>query len=54
MNVHGITRLLTFSKDDFRRYTNIVAVIPGEVIAEQPAAPAARQTTATEAGEEIN
>ena len=53
MNVHGITHLLTFNKDDFRRYTNIVAVNPGEVLAAQPAAPAAPQTTATEADEEV-
>jgi predicted nucleic acid-binding protein len=53
MNVHGVTHLLTFNKDDFRRYTNIVVVSPGEILAAQPAAPAAQQTTATEADEEI-
>lgn len=54
MSVHGVTHLLTFNKDDFKRYTNIVAVSPGEVIAAQPAAPTTQQTTATEADEEIN
>ncbi|HKQ79709.1 MAG TPA: type II toxin-antitoxin system VapC family toxin [Blastocatellia bacterium] len=53
MNVHGVTHLLAFNKDDFRRYTNIVAVSPEEVIAAQPSAPAAKQPTATEADEEI-
>jgi hypothetical protein len=53
MNVHSFTHLLTFNKDDFRRYTNIVAVNPGEVLAAQPAVPAAQQTTATEADEEV-
>jgi len=52
MNVHGVTHLLTFNKDDFRRYTNIVAVSPGEVIAAQQEAPAAH-TSVTEADEEI-
>jgi predicted nucleic acid-binding protein len=53
MNVHGVTHLLTFNKDDFKRYTNIVAVSPGEIIPPQPAAPTAQQTTTTEADEEI-
>jgi predicted nucleic acid-binding protein len=53
MNVHGITHLLTFNKDDFRRYTNIVAVNPGEVLATQPSAQAAQQPTAAEADEEV-
>lgn len=53
MNVHGVTHLLTFNKDDFKRYTNIVSVSPGEVIVSQPAAPTAQQTTPTEADEEI-
>lgn len=53
MNVHGITNLLTFNKDDFRRYTNIVAVNPGDVLATQPSAPAAQQPTAAEADEEV-
>ena len=52
MNVHGVTHLLTFNKDDFRRYTNIVAISPGEVIAAQQEAPSV-QTTVTEADEEI-
>ena len=53
MNVHGVTHLLTFNQDDFRRYTNIVAVSPGEVIAAQPATPVTQRITATEADEEI-
>jgi predicted nucleic acid-binding protein len=52
MNVHGVTHLLTFNKDDFRRYINIVAITPGEVIAAQQETPTA-QTIVTEAGEEI-
>jgi predicted nucleic acid-binding protein len=31
MNVHGITHLLTFNKDDFKRFTGIVAVSPAEL-----------------------
>lgn len=53
MNVHGVTHLLTFNKDDFKRYTNIVAVSPGEVVAAQTAELTAPQTTTTEMGEEI-
>ncbi len=52
MNVRGVTHLLTFNKDDFRRYTNIVAVSPGEVLAAQSAALAAQRTTTPEADEE--
>jgi predicted nucleic acid-binding protein len=31
MNVHGITHLLTFNKDDFKRYPGITAHLPSEV-----------------------
>lgn len=53
MNVHGVSHLLTFNKDDFKRYTNIVAVSLTEVMAAQPAAPTAQQPTTTKADEEI-
>ncbi|HJQ70905.1 MAG TPA: PIN domain-containing protein [Blastocatellia bacterium] len=33
MNVQGITHLLTFNKDDFKRFTGIVAVSPLELTA---------------------
>ena len=32
MLVHGIPRILTFNKDDFTRYTEIVVVTPTEVL----------------------
>ena len=31
MNVHGITHLLTFNGDDFKRFTSITIVAPSEV-----------------------
>jgi predicted nucleic acid-binding protein len=31
MKVHGITHLLTFNKDDFKRYPGIRALLPSEV-----------------------
>src|SRR5262245_59719732 len=31
MNVHNITRLLTVNKDDFKRFTNITALLPSDV-----------------------
>jgi predicted nucleic acid-binding protein len=31
MNLHGITRILTFDKDDFKRYPNITALSPLDV-----------------------
>lgn len=31
MNVHGITHILTFDKDDFKRFTNITALLPSDV-----------------------
>ncbi|HEX5734183.1 MAG TPA: type II toxin-antitoxin system VapC family toxin [Blastocatellia bacterium] len=31
MNIQGITHLLTFNKDDFKRFTGIVAVSPVEL-----------------------
>jgi predicted nucleic acid-binding protein len=31
MNVHGITRVLTFNGQDFTRYSNILAVNPADV-----------------------
>jgi predicted nucleic acid-binding protein len=31
MKVHDITHLLTFNKDDFKRYPGIKALLPSEV-----------------------
>lgn len=31
MNVHGITHLLTFDKDDFKRFPGITALAPSDV-----------------------
>jgi predicted nucleic acid-binding protein len=31
MKIHGITHLLTFNKDDFKRYPDITALLPSEV-----------------------
>jgi len=31
MNVHRISQLLTFNKDDFKRFTNIVTISPTEL-----------------------
>ncbi len=31
MNVHGITHLLTFNKDDFKRFSAITVLLPSEV-----------------------
>lgn len=31
MNVHGITHLLTFNKDDFKRFPSITVLLPSEV-----------------------
>lgn len=31
MNVHGITHLLTFNKDDFKRFPGITVLLPSEV-----------------------
>ena len=31
MNVHGITHLLTFNKDDFKRFQNLTVLLPSEV-----------------------
>ena len=33
MKVHGVTHLLTFNTDDFKRYTDIVAVHPASLAA---------------------
>jgi predicted nucleic acid-binding protein len=30
-NVHGITHLLTFDKDDFKRFPGITALAPSDV-----------------------
>ena len=32
MNIQGITHLLTFNKDDFKRFTGIVAVSPSKLV----------------------
>ncbi len=31
MNIHGITHLLTFNSDDFKRYPGITAVSPSDI-----------------------
>lgn len=31
MNVHGVTQILTFNKDDFKRYPGITVVSPDEI-----------------------
>lgn len=31
MNIHGITHILTFDKDDFKRFPNITALSPADV-----------------------
>lgn len=31
MKVHGVTHILTFDKDDFKRFTEITPVLPSEV-----------------------
>lgn len=40
MNVHRIPQLLTFNKDDFKRFTNILVVSPSELLP-----PPAQQST---------
>jgi predicted nucleic acid-binding protein len=32
MNVHGVTNLLTFNQDNFKRYSGIAALSPADVI----------------------
>lgn len=32
MNVQGITRVVTYHKGDFKRFQNITALLPGEVV----------------------
>ena len=32
MNIHGVTQILTFNKDDFKRYSGITVVSPDEII----------------------
>jgi predicted nucleic acid-binding protein len=36
MKVHGITHLLTFNGDDFKRFQGITVVAPDEVVNQQP------------------
>jgi predicted nucleic acid-binding protein len=36
MNIHGITHLLTFNGDDFKRFQGITVVAPDEVVNQQP------------------
>lgn len=31
MNIHGVTQILTFNKDDFKRYSGITVVSPDEI-----------------------
>ena len=39
MNVHQITHLLTFNKDDFKRFQGITVLSPQEVMAPPPQSP---------------
>ena len=32
MNVHGVTHVLTFNVDDFKRYSTITVLAPGTVV----------------------
>jgi predicted nucleic acid-binding protein len=32
MNIHGVTHLLTFNKDDFKRYPGIITILPNDVV----------------------
>ena len=36
MNVQGITHIVTYNKDDFKRFRNITASLPSEVIISPP------------------
>lgn len=36
MNVHGVTKILTENKDDFKRFQNITALEPKDVIQQPP------------------
>lgn len=36
MNIYGITHLLTFNGDDFKRFQGITVVAPDEVVNQQP------------------
>jgi hypothetical protein len=37
MLVHGITQLLTFNADDFKRFSDIVVLSPTGVVGQAPA-----------------
>lgn len=39
MNVHGITRILTFNVNDFQRYPNIIVLDPTQIVASRPPIP---------------
>ena len=39
MLAHGLTHILTFNADDFRRYPGIVPITPDEAATLPPAAP---------------
>ncbi len=36
MNIHGITHLLTFNGNDFKRFQGITVVAPDEIVNQQP------------------
>ena len=38
MNVHGVANLLTFNRDDFKRYSGITALSPADIINALPTA----------------
>jgi predicted nucleic acid-binding protein len=39
MNVLGITHIVTYNKDDFKRFQNITAHLPSEIISKPPSLP---------------
>lgn len=44
MKVHGLSKILTFNGDDFKRFTNITVLSPEEVVKSLPP-PAANNNT---------
>jgi len=52
MNVHGITHLLTYNKNDFSRFTGIFVASPSELAKPQPAQPPVVTTKNEEEGQE--
>jgi predicted nucleic acid-binding protein len=51
MNVHDITHLLTYNKNDFGRFAGIIVVSPSEVMSSQSAPTVAKSDERDEAGE---